>query len=232
MLQAIMVRFEKKSMFDFKEKFHLESCCPCNENNYHYELDWLEFSTEVDWAIVFLGVGGTYLDYPAVFEYALRLLDKNSDPSIEQLALMGFEEHPDYLIADSIIRNFMDQIEKRTWAIAFLRLFFSTLKWFCNYVDIAEKDYQLQLDYLCYDFDLMPIETPPNDDHVYFPYFSVGDVIDDMQLKETMRQGYERVADRFLNILDGPDLDSDEVEDLIKLAYEGWEWNSHRLGME
>lgn len=201
-----------------KERFKIGRFCPGNENNIHLSLKWIEETTHIDWAIIFLGIGGGYLKYSDVFQFALKQFDENSDRFIEQLALMSYENSPNHKDSDLIIQTIIKDIDKETWAVAFLRLFFSTLKWFCNYAPLELNDYQIELENLCYDFDELEIE----DDTTSFPYLSVCNIVQDVSIKEAMREKYEMAADKYLSIVNRPQSFKRETEMLLDIVYIAW----------
>lgn len=206
-------------MLDFAKQFSLKLYTPQNENKIAYGLNWLKNTTELNWAIVILGVSGHYLLYSDIFKFALDQLDDQSDTEIETLAFMYYEEHPDLSLSDSIIKQILIGIDKEAWALAFLRLFFSTLKWFCENIDISSNDYQYQLDCLCYDFDELKII----DKVVDFPYSSIMCFTHDPVIKEDLRAKYENAANRYLEVVNDPEKNEQKIKLLLRATYEAWE---------
>lgn len=204
--------------FHFKDAFKIGYICPFNTLKVKLSLDWLENVVEVDWAVVFLAVGGNYISYRSIFDFALDQLGDSSEKAVQELALSAYESHPDYSVADSYVNRIMSEIDLEMWALAFLKLFFAILKWFCTNVDIAEKDYQYQLDCLCYDF----CEIEIKDKAVDFPYLSVCNIVDDIDVKRKLQSDYESAADKYLNILSSIDPYSDEFKAVLDAVTTAW----------
>lgn len=216
--------YTANNAFSFKNRFNISHFCPRNENDIHLSLEWIAKTTKLDWAIVFLGIGGGYLKYSEVFRFAFEQFDDNSDNSIENLALMNYEDNPDYKASDLIIQTLIKDIDDKTWALAFLRLFFSVLKWFCNYIPITLNDYQVELEDLCYDFDELNID----DKNVSFPYLSVCDIVQDLNIKDELRIKYEIAANKYLNIINNPKEFKKEIEALMDAVYVAWSLNDNK----
>lgn len=211
------------SAFSFKERFNIGRFCPGNQNNIHLSLKWIEETANTDWAIIFLGIGGGYLKYSDVFRFALEQLDDSSNDSIMRLAMMGYEDSPNYCDSDLMINAIIENINEETWAVAFLRLFFSVLKWFCDHTPVMLDDYQLELENICYDFDELEID----DDTTSFPYLSVCNVVQDLSIKEDLRKKYEIAADKYLDIVNRPKDFKKEVETLLDVVYTAWRTHDH-----
>ena len=116
-------------MLSYAAQFGLEAMTPDNSLEICFQLSWVEEKIDINWAVIILAVSGNYLDERTVFDYALELLDDDSDEAAEQLAMLSFEEIPD----SDLVKKFTTRIITRTslieWEYGFEQLFFLAVKW-------------------------------------------------------------------------------------------------------
>lgn len=206
--------------FDFKDRFSIAYFCPRNTSGFKYDLSWLEDKIDIDWAFLFLAVGGGYLEYDVIFRFAMEKLESQSDGPIYELALMFFESAPDYLVADEHIEQLVNNVDLKSWAVAFLKLFFVSLDWFCLNSDVQDDDFQLRLDMVCYDF----FELVIYDDVVDFPFLCICDNrCLDIVARRKLRQEYEDAARRYLESLHRIGCSEDDLEKLIRCVISAWD---------
>ena len=113
----------------YATQFGLEAMTPDNSLGIHFQLFWAEENIDIDWAFVILAVSGNYLDERAVLDYALKLLDGKTDEATEQLAMLSFEEMPDYDLLKKYTSIIIGGINLVEWEYGFEQLFFLSVKW-------------------------------------------------------------------------------------------------------
>lgn len=206
-------------MFSFEDRFSIRYFCPRNKLNIKLSLDWLSRETQVEWPLIFLSVGGGYLEYHSIFDFALERYDNSNNHLEQSLALMSYEQHPDMLEADHMIEKIINNINLETWAFFFLKLFLLSIKWFCENIDPKEKDYQQKLDSLCFDFCLVVID----DEDSSLPYSNICNYTESVRAKKKIRTNYKKLTDKymlFLNNINPCDSEFIPFFDAVKIAWE------------
>lgn len=113
--------------------------CPDNNTNTKLTLLYLCEKVDVDWALLFIGVGGGYLDHEDIFSYALSILDDHSDERVLDLTLCGYEDDPDPDFYIPIIRSLAADIDVQTWALAFIKLLYALVYWLYGNSEIDDE---------------------------------------------------------------------------------------------
>ena len=116
--------------YDFAEAHDLQAITPQNSLAIGFTLEWCKETLDLNWAFVFLSVSAKYLSDRAILEYALSEYDDKSNEAVEQLALCGFDLHPDHGTIDRNIDKLIKDIGVTKWEFAFEQLFFLVVKWF------------------------------------------------------------------------------------------------------
>lgn len=205
--------------YSFEDRFSIKYFCPRNELNIELSLDWLMKETKVEWPLIFLCVGGGYLDYHSIFDFALDRYDDSGDCPEQSLALMSYEQHPDTLESDHMIDEIINGINLEIWALSFLKLFVLSIKWFCENINPKEDNYQQQLDSLCFDFCLVEIDAKD----ISLPYSSICNYTENVKAKNELRKNYEKMADKYIHFFNTVDPYSKEFAPFFDAVKTAWD---------
>ncbi len=121
----------------FDSNGHLSISGPCVENTLGVRMPywWLEWSAKIDWALLLLATSGGYIPPHHVLDHALSSLDSSSSDAIYELAILNFEEHPDWKYEQRALEKIASCISEDEWESARRRLLYSAAYW--SYVNRA-----------------------------------------------------------------------------------------------
>ena len=129
----------------FKDRFDLGYFCPDNYEGVCFTLDWVKKYVDVDWPFLLLAIASGYLD-DVVSEYAFDVLEEDSSEEIVELALMKYDEYPNYRLQDACISKIIEGIDVEEWALAFEKLYYAVYCWlyYCADIEALDESYFLQ----------------------------------------------------------------------------------------
>ena len=107
----------------FAKRYGLQAMAPYNSLYANITLDELSDQVQLNWALVILAVSGDYLPERSLLDYALDVLDEDSDEVVNQLALLHFESRPSLVLRDSLIAALIESISLIEWEYGFEQLF-------------------------------------------------------------------------------------------------------------
>lgn len=106
--------------------------CPDNTKGLMFDLEYLQKCIYADWALVLLGVGSGYLKQDSLFEFASK--DSNTLTSARLFSTdASTRKIIDYL------KDIVSLIDLETWAKAFEKLFYVTVSWLNDNLDLENE---------------------------------------------------------------------------------------------
>ncbi len=137
----------------FAKRYGLQAMAPYDSLCANITLDELSNQVQLNWALVILAVSGGYLPERSLLDYALDVLDEDSDEVVNQLALLHFESRPSLVLRDSLISALIESISLIEWEYGFEQLFYVAVNWLNHrweeFDDPALSLYEIDDDFYC-----------------------------------------------------------------------------------
>lgn len=114
--------------------------CPDNTKGITFDLEYVQKCVSADWALVLLGVGSRYLEQDSLLEFA-----SEHGSTLMEVELFSTETSTRRIV--DYLKDTVSQIDLETWAKAFEKLFYVTVSWLNDNLDLeSEKSkYYFQL---------------------------------------------------------------------------------------
>lgn len=116
-------------VFDLNGHFEIPGDSIANSLNRRIPFWWIEWSAQLDWALVLLAVSGGYTSPRAVIDYALSSLSSSSPDEVYDLVILNYEEHPNWTYEQKALTKIALRIHEDEWRNAKKRLFYSLVYW-------------------------------------------------------------------------------------------------------
>lgn len=201
----------------FRYIFSIDYYCPENYREIRFGMAWLKQHTKVDWPLLLMAIGSGYLD-DIVYDFALEMLDDDSDRTIFELALFRFDEEPNIVKSDELISKLVMCIDVEDWALAFEKLYYAAICW------MYEND----------DYNIEGFKNPFYDIEASFYYFDVRynadfptPLEDERIEKETGKTWIQTRVETFIKVegekLEVADFHESEYEEDFKRVLRAWD---------